>query len=265
MTDTDILSSRENLPPLRAFSVCVDYWDYLDVCATYNRHHFSEWVVVTAPHDYMTRDVCHDHDIKTHTTDAFYRNGAHFNKWLALEEAMNLFGRDGWLVLLDVDVLWPRVLPEFPLEVGKLYSPFRRMKTHVGDMIKGGEVYFPDEKEWINYPVHRNIGEHAGYTQIFHGSDPVLGPAPWHGVDWTHAGSADSFFQRKWSPGNKVRPPFEVLHLGESGQNWYGRATPYLDGTTPMDGRTKIKKLLEMWKIRKKTGSFDHEKIKKGE
>jgi hypothetical protein len=78
-----------------------------------------------------------------------------------------------------------------------------------------------------------NNEEFAGYFQLFHASDPVLQRTPWHETDWTWAGGADSFFHQKWSESNKVRPPFEVLHLGPPFINWCGRVTPFADGTTP--------------------------------
>ena len=89
----------------------------------------------------------------------------------------------------------------------------------------------PDESDWNQYEIHRNVNEFAGYSQIFHASDPVLGNAPWHETNWKHAGGADSFFQRKWKKENKIRPDFEVLHLGHAGRNWCGRTTDYLDGS----------------------------------
>ena len=186
---------------LRAFIVCVDYSDLLSVTLPYNLHHFDSVYIITAPHDTKTQEVAKDHSM--FVTDLFYQDGATFNKWLALEAGLDVFGRYGWICLLDADVLWPKVAPlDHVLQVGNLCSPLRRMYT---DYIPG-QFIIPLENTWWKYPQHRNVNEHAGYTQLFHASDPVLGDAPWHQIDWKHAGGADSFFQRKWSNDRKVRP-----------------------------------------------------------
>jgi hypothetical protein len=125
-------------------------------------------------------------------------------------------------------------------------------------------IQIPDENEWRNYPIHRNTAEWAGYSQIFHANDPVLGSPPWHEVDWVHAGGADSMFQRKWPRDRKIRPPFEVLHLGLAGENWMGRATPYADGTKPENAEELRTKMQGVWVGRRKAGPgrFEQEKIK---
>lgn len=260
---------------MNAVIVCVDYADLLAVTLPYNRHHFDRVLVVTAHKDVVTRAVCREHDAETHVTNAFYRSGASFNKWLALEEGLDLFGRKDWLCIMDADVLWPNRLPAMcsacghgngmkycpqvhgdpqgkdehrwvrwqdGLTIGKLYAPLRRMRP---------ELTACPEAEWGKYPIHKNVAEWAGYSQVFHCDDPVLGRPPWHQIDWKHAGGADSFFQMKWTPANKIRPAFEVLHLGEAGINWMGRA----------DKDPSLRaKMLNMWQRRKIVG-FKEERI----
>lgn len=238
--------------PLRAIMVCVNYADYLALTLPYNRHHFSEVMVVTMLEDDTTQRLALHNRAAVHTTDAFYQDGADFNKWKALEEGLDSFGRHGWLCIMDADVFWPRELPAFNLEPGLLYSPLRRM--HQG---KPNIPPVPPENVWQQYPVHRNVGEWAGYSQIFHADDPVLGPPPWHQINWKHAGGADSFFQQKWPRKSKVRPPFEVLHVGPSGTNWCGRSSDYLDGTKA--DPDKAGKVVEYFKERRRTRRFDHE------
>lgn len=242
---------------LRAITVCVDYTDLLALTLPYNRHHFSEMMVVTSWRDTKTRQFCLDNGIALHETDLFYMNGAKFNKWAALEEGLDQFGRTGWFCLLDADVLWPKTISFPSLQSGKLYTPRRRMYPSV-------PLTVPPESEWGKYPIHRNEGEFAGYSQIFHTSDPALGPGPWHETDWKHGGGADSFFQQRWKHENKVRPPFEVLHLGEPGVNWMGRVTAYADGSLPEGAITGRREMNEMWTKRRRnprTNPFDGEKI----
>lgn len=242
----------------KAITVCVDYSDLLAITLPYNRHHFDFFCVVTAPQDERTIQFCRDNGTVDllHVTDKFYEHGAVFNKWAALEQALDHYGRDGWMCLMDADVLWPKVAP-LPFESGKLYTPRRRMMPDVTSTV-------PDESTWSAFPIHPQEREWAGYTQVFSAFDDVLGPAPWHETNWAHAGGADSFFQAKWSPADKVRPKWNVLHLGEAGVNWCGRSSGYVDGSMPVDGdkkREQTRKFIRGRVGKSGTDRFSHEKI----
>lgn len=239
---------------MNAILVSVDYSDYLSLTLPYNRHHFDRVVVVTSPQDRETVNLAYDNDCYAFTTTAFYEDGAVFNKWKALEYGLDFLGREGVICIMDADILWPKEAQLVTCS-GFLYTPFRRMLTEPIRKV-------PDESEWPNFPLHRQQREYAGYTQVFHADDPVLGDPPWHETNWKHAGGADSFFQARWPESKKIRPKFEVLHLGESGVNWCGRASAYLDGTVPDDRAEKIKQVRNF--IRGRTtgpNRFDGEKI----
>lgn len=239
---------------MRAILVSVDYTDILSITLPYNRHHFDEVLVVTSPEDAPNiAGLCANNQANLFCTDAFYRDGATFNKWLALEAGLDSMGRSGWICLMDADVLWPKTARFTPggqdsldvsglgmregcsirLRPGHLCTPRRRMLLDLNTTYTICKVFPPEERVWSNFPLHPQSREFAGYTQIFHASDPHLGPPPWHQTDWRHAGGADSFFQAKWPISHKIRPPFEVLHLGPAGTNWCGRVSPYLDGSIP--------------------------------
>lgn len=244
---------------LRAILVSVDYADLLAVTLPYNRHHFHDVMVVTAKRDTATMQVAVANHCRTYVTDAFYERGAVFNKWLALELALDAYGREGWLCVMDADVLWPRQAP-LSLEPGNLYTPYRRMWEGY-PKAPGWFMRIPPydplgivpERHWHRFDRHRNVKEWPGYTQIFHASDPALGgTGHWHETDWVHAGGADSLFQRRWTREHKLRPPWEVLHLGEAGQNWYGRATPYLDGTVAPQAGERLRLVAEIWEERRR-------------
>lgn len=199
---------------LRAILVSVDYAPLLRLTLPYNRHHFTDVMVVTAHRDAETQEVALANGCKFFATDAFYWDGADFNKWLALELALDAYGREGWLCLMDADVAWPKQIPNLDYQIGNLYTPLRHCCEEGPDEI-------PAEETWSQYRLHRNEGEWAGYSQIFHASDPHLPAAPWHAINWRHAGGADSFFQLRWGE-NRVRPPWTCLHIGKSGVNWTG-------------------------------------------
>lgn len=211
-----------NIKP-NALMVSVDFSDFLDITLEYNRHHFERVVVVTTSQDIDTRIVAAKNDADVFTTDSFYETGAIFNKHKPLEEGLDFLGREGWLCLIDTDILWPKTLPAFDLEVGSIYGPTRRVMEH---------IEFPIPDDWEAFPLYLPKSPLiAGYSQIFHASDSVLGGSPWHETNWKHAGGADTFFQQKWSKQNRRRLPFSVLHLGEVGMNWCGRLQPTLDSS----------------------------------
>jgi len=201
-------------------------------------------------------------------TDLFTAGGAVFGKWQAVEWALDQMGRRGWIALLDADVVWPREAP-FPDSFcpGMLLSPLRRMCPAAWC-----HRMLDDESSWKCLPVHRNVNEWAGYSQVFFAgdentpADPRLGPPPWHEIDNIHAGSADSWFQAKWPPALKVRPSWECLHIGAAGENWFGRAGVRLDGAVPPDRDEKLRKISQMWRRRAERRSrgqdqFEEEKV----
>lgn len=212
-----------NLKEAVAFVVCVDYCGELKITYPRNRQYFKFTVVITAPRDRETIEFCQKEHAALVVTNAFYDDGALFNKWKALNQALELYAK-GWTCLLDADILWPDSIPDLNLEIGNLYVPRRRMVRDPS--------FFQTEslQDFSKFPTPMENEEFAGYSQIFHTEDPHVGTLPWHDLNWRHAGGADSFFWMKWPEKNRIRPPFEVLHLGEDGKNWAGRVTPTVDG-----------------------------------
>lgn len=246
---------------MKALIVCVDFSDFLSVTLPYNRHHFEKVQIVTTLEDRQTQEIALLNNCDLHLTSAFYADGANFNKYKAVEDALDTLGREGWICLMDADVLWPKVLPELGTRPSDLMTPKRRMLLDLS--LLSLEKHLLDEKTWKELPLHPGT-EFAGYTQIFHASCPFLGPAPWHETNWRHAGGADSFFQAKWPEERKIRPPFEVLHLGPAGENWCGRSTPYLDGSTPESSEERknlLKRYVESRLGKQGADRFRHEKI----
>lgn len=227
---------------LNAILVCVEYSDILALTLPYNRHHFDRVMVVTTPTDKATMEVALANDASLYCTNAFYAEGALFNKWRALEAGLDVFGRHGALCIMDADICWPKDACAVPRH-GLLQTPKRRMLSNVPAAV-------PDESKWTRLPFHPQQVEWAGYTQIFMGDDPALGDPPWHEINWKHAGGADSFFQAKWPRDKKIRPGFEVLHLGRGAVNWCGRVTPYLDGSVPPEASQRYAALKDIFEKR---------------
>jgi hypothetical protein len=244
---------------MRAILVSVGYSDLLALTLPFNRKHFSSVLVVTSTADEgVVGPICKAAAADMLVTDAFYEGRVEggepiFRKWKALEEGLDLLrgGPHGWLCVMDADILWPRNLPsnlESTLRPGCLTTPLRRMMTDITGLTT---ATIPDESRWGEYPIHRNVAEWAGYSQIFHTLDPVLPRPPWYDTRWRHAGGADSFFQSRWPAPRKIRPNWEVLHLGCAGTNWFGRASRYTDGTLPDQATTRTDHLVATVRARK--------------
>lgn len=180
--------------------------------------------MVTTPTDQRTKDVVAQvPNARCYETDAFYRYGAKFNKGLAMEEGLENLGREGWICIFDADTLFPDVMP-LELTIGNLYTPPR--------------LILEDPRLWspvFNWATATpsNDRQFPGYFQLFHASDPNIAELPWYDVTSAHAGLGDGYFQSRWAPQNKIRPNFNVLHLGPRDTNWFGRSSVRVDGTLP--------------------------------
>lgn len=240
---------------IRAILVSVGYSDILRLTLPWNRRHFAEVAVVTSPDDAPNVEpITRECDAKMIVSDRFFPPGALFAKWAGLEHGLDIYGRHGCLCVMDADIAWPRTATLDP-QPGYLYTPFRRMADPA-------PAAMPDESTWTNYQQHRQCVEYAGYTQVFFADDVMAGPPPWYDPRWISAGSADSFFQARWPESRKVRPGFDVLHLGPAGVNWAGRVSPHLDGTVPPGADARRAALREML-ARRRLGPnrFAHERL----
>ena len=206
--------AARKLRPMNAITVSVDFSDFLGQTLPHNRRHFDRFVVVTNLTDDATVDVATKWNCQVFRTDAFTRDGTWFNKGLALEEGFDVLGREGWIVVMDADTVLPQDGIASSLSPGNLYSPRRRLWRN--DTWDGSW-------DWSCLPVFPDK-EFAGYCQIFHVSDPILTTRPWYSGEWIN-GCADSDFQAKWPPNKKIRPRFEVLHIGrQAGKYRFGRS-----------------------------------------
>jgi hypothetical protein len=199
-------------------------------------------MVVTTPEDVETQKIAQENNAKVFTTRSFYDDGAIFNKWIALEEGLDAFGRHGLMVIMDADIRWPKRIKHQNYEMGKLYTPRRRVLNPI-------KRFFLEEKHWRSRARLRNESEWAGYTQIFYADDPHLPNPPWHEIDWIYGAGGDSSFQRLWPQDCKVRPSWEVLHLGPLAANWCGRVSPRMDGRNPEKAEERRFKLAEIMRV----------------
>lgn len=213
-------------PKISVVIACVDYADFLAITLENNRRSFRSITLVTAEGDSDTIELARMFDTRLVVTDAFYRNGEHFNKGAALNEGLQMASTgNNWLAVMDADILLPHDFGGFSwvdFQPGMLYVPHRRMLENPND--------WTPELDWSTLPLRNE--EPGGWLQIFHASDPVLQDGNLYPTMWKHAGGCDSAQWLRWGRRRIKRiTEFEVLHLGRDGENWCGRVTPHVDGT----------------------------------
>jgi hypothetical protein len=199
---------------IHGLTVCVNYADLLAQSLDRWLHGLTSLTVVTDLHDLDTVTLIGEQiadtpgpPLRLFRTDAFYLDGAAFNKGRAMQEArrQKVVGRrqGDWDLFFDADVIPPvdwldRIKAANP-QPGRLYGARRQHED--GRLIPDGEI--------------------AGFFQLFAASDP-LGQQPLD-VHWRHAGNYDSTFQSRWPRERREFLPLTLIHRGETGQNWHGR------------------------------------------
>jgi hypothetical protein len=186
--------------------VCVDYADFLERTLATWADGLDDLLVVTTTGDRITLDLCASRRVRVYATDAFYRNGATFNKAGALDDGVRVLGASDWLLSFDADILppadWRSRVEASTRSPGHLYSVKRVHED--------------------GRPVNDAYWEVPGYFHLFHTSDPVLQVRPLFG-DWQNASGYDTAFCWRWHPSKWRFLRFTVTHLGDVGQHWCGR------------------------------------------
>jgi glycosyltransferase involved in cell wall biosynthesis len=188
---------------LHALVVSVDYAPELARSIDRWLTGLASLVVVTCARDEATIALARARGARLHVTEAFYEDGAYFNKWRALQQARALLPAGDWHAFIDADVVppdeWQTQLEAAEPTVGTLHGA-RRVDEH-GALIHDAEL--------------------AGFFHLFHSSDPRAA----HPLerDWLHAGNGDSAFLRRWPRRLQRLLPLTLVHLGEPRRNWCGK------------------------------------------
>ncbi len=218
-------------------TVCVNYLDYLQVTLPHNRAGgFNEYVVVTAPQDKATQAFCAQEGLTCVVTDAFYRDGAIFNKGLAINEGFKALKYHDWVCFMDSDTFMPVGYPgaAIPsLDKEWMYGMRRVMVRSYADylaLVKG-------EKTIDDFECP--LGAGYGFAQLFHWDSEPIRRAPygqWY-PSYPDCTESDWRFRNKFGDyaegshytipiGRFAELPFRVINLGVDGQNHKGRLSP---------------------------------------
>lgn len=208
---------------VRGITVCVNYHDLLAMTLVRNMRFLASCVVVTHSTDTRTKELCASvPHVHVYETNAFYEGGAKFNKGLALEQGFDALGREGFILIWDADILLHDQFELPKLEVDRLYCSQRRI-------LENPLLWTPQfDWETAKLSIDR-MG--VGYFQLFHAESESIRRRPWYDTTFCHAGGGDGYFAARWPRHKKYALALPVLHLGPRDRNWFGRATPLLDGT----------------------------------
>ncbi len=225
-------------------TVCVDYLDLLRIAHHHNLSAaaFDDYIVVTHPRDTATVNWTQGHkEVMPVYTDAFYRNGARFNKGLALAEGLDalrgMLAQQGaapeWVATMDADSFvlpsWREDLKRANLDKEYLYGARRVLLPTFEEY----ERLWRDDIETFESPK----GFAFGWLQLFHWQSQAFqsriaaGELYPSGNDCTEI---DWRFYRAWgdlepgyerATGRIAELPFKVGNLGPHGANHLGRVS----------------------------------------
>lgn len=192
---------------ISALTVSVNYADLLEKSLERWLGGCERLLVVTAAADEATQQLCRKWKVETYITEAFYRDGAAFNKGLAISEAVErCHWLEDWQLLFDADIIppwdWRLIVEAARPQPGTIYGAVRQLES--------GERF-------------SDRAEIPGYFQLFHASDRNAQRRPLLDVTWKHAGGMDSEFHQRWLPNQKRWLDMTLIHQGEPGMNWHGR------------------------------------------
>lgn len=227
---------------IEAVVVCKDYGDFLAHTLPENIEQLDRMVVVTHPADTETKELCRHHSVDVVETEVFHEDGDRFNKWRALNLGLSHLKHDGWVLVIDADIMLPHkfrdMLNRAKLDTKNLYGADRLNTGSFENWQAHAHTTVPQHR-W-RYLVHPTpefpVGArllHAeygylpiGYFQLWHSSQHRQYPI--------HNGSAehgDVLFAVQWARERRILlPELFVYHLESDGDapmgtNWKGRKT----------------------------------------
>lgn len=234
---------------MRAVIPSVDYADFLAVTLPGWRRVLPDahLVVVTAPRDVETQAVARQHGVACLVTDAWYQEGAHFDKARAMDQAFGFDDGDrrslrppdpGEVCLaLDADGYPFGALPPVDtIRAGAIYgcaryhcpSPLALEAHQAGRTARAALALIPPKVRGVSYGTIANTAPNVemtasralGFFQLWRHA-----PGLRFGSHRT-AGKYDLDFRNQFAYRIGLRDLY-VLHLGDQDRrNWHGRVLP---------------------------------------
>jgi hypothetical protein len=196
-----------------AVQVCVDYADVLALTLGVNRPFFDRFIIVTAPDDIETREICRGYDVELVITERFWLGGAFFNKAAGLNEGLRRVNTD-LVCSLDADTILPPSVHRHVACINdheSLYGMARKIHDTYADYLNGsGEIR-------ATAP-----GYTIGFFQLFWRSSPFF-PGEFD-ESYPTAAHYDIEFMCHWPPSRRLHlGELVASHVGQRQVNWFGR------------------------------------------
>lgn len=207
---------------LSAVTISVGYASYLERTLAGNRRHFDRLVVVTSPDDAETLAFCAREGLEAVLVEGPFH--AAWGKWRHVNAGLEALGVEGWVVVMDADLLLPchfrERLEAQELEPGFLHglSGRRIVESRAAfEVLAGCE---PWEAEVVR---PRSV---LGYFNLFHAAtlpNRYAERLPGEGTgDASPLGHDDGRFYAMFGRSRSRVLPFTGLHLGQKAVNWAG-------------------------------------------
>lgn len=202
-----------SLIPGTAVQVCVDYADVLGYTLPRNRLLFERYIIVTAPHDMETQEICGNYDVELVVSDRFWRDGAFFNKAAGLNEGLRHAATD-LVCSLDADTILPTSVPHHVACIDdreSLYGMARKIHLTYADYLTDtGEIRATGP------------GYTIGFFQLFWRSSAFFPGA--FAESYSTAAHYDIEFMAHWPAGRRKHlGDLVASHIGPRQINWFGR------------------------------------------
>ncbi|MEN3334359.1 MAG: hypothetical protein V7641_3724 [Blastocatellia bacterium] len=199
--------------PGTALQVCVDYADVLAHTLKINRPLFERFIIVTAPHDIETQEICRDYDIELVVTERFWHDGAFFNKAAGLNEGLRRASTD-LVCSVDADTILPPAVLHHVACISdreSLYGMARKIHlTYADYLTETGEIR-------ATAP-----GYTIGFCQLFWRSSAFF-PGEFE-ESYLTAAHYDIEFMAHWPASRRLHLGNLVAsHIGPRQINWFGR------------------------------------------
>ena len=244
---------------VEAITVCIGYGDFLAETARVNRHLVDDLVVITAPEDAASREVCRLHSLR-HVLTQDHRRGGSFNKGRVIQRAIDQLGARDWILHLDADVVLPRSF-RLMLELAHLDPRCIYGADRINVMGYEAWTAIKARGGWDNHShgcYQRWCRPHqpgSRWVSHLHGYCPIGAFQLWHGATATHKGihqriypahhadaaRSDTQFALQWDRRDRrLLAEVIVLHLESEdagmGANWAGRKTKPFGPASPAGG-----------------------------
>jgi hypothetical protein len=221
---------------------CVDYSDFLAESLPLNLRHFDRLIVVTAPEDVKTQQICDAHDTEVVLTDAFRSRWGEMHKAKGINAGLEHLRLDGWVLHLDADIVLPpraRVLMDRAGLDRSMLHGADRMTVQGYEAWRAHQAMPPLQADGYHvrlnsFPMmprfnawHLNGYAPPGYFQLWH---PQVSGIRRYPDEHTEADRTDVLFAAQWERAKRaLLPELAVFHLESEpsvqGTNWGGRKT----------------------------------------